>query len=38
MSGEVDLSKLTTETQVVAAGRPVKQPDGAAMAMKLGVL
>ena len=29
MSGEVDLSKLTTETQVVAAGRPAKQPDGA---------
>ena len=29
MSSEVDLSKLTTETQVVAAGRPTKQPDGA---------
>lgn len=29
MSDEVDLSKLATETKVVAAGRPIKQPDGA---------
>jgi len=29
MSNEVDLNKLATESKVVAAGRPTKQPDGA---------
>ena len=29
MSNEIDLSKLATESKVVAAGRPTKQPDGA---------
>lgn len=29
MSNEIDLSKLATESKVVAAGRPAKQPDGA---------
>jgi cystathionine gamma-synthase len=29
MSNEIDLNKLATESKVVAAGRPVKQPDGA---------
>ena len=29
MSNEIDLNKLATESKVVAAGRPAKQPDGA---------
>lgn len=29
MSNEIDLNKLATESKVVAAGRPTKQPDGA---------
>ncbi|MEY3926784.1 MAG: hypothetical protein RIS16_752 [Actinomycetota bacterium] len=29
MSNEIDLNKLATESIVVAAGRPAKQPDGA---------
>ncbi len=29
MSNEIDLNKLATESKVVAAGRPNKQPDGA---------
>jgi cystathionine gamma-synthase len=29
MSTEIDLNKLATESKVVAAGRPAKQPDGA---------
>jgi len=29
MSGPMDLEKLATESKVVAAGRPAKQPDGA---------
>ena len=29
MSNEIDLNKLSTESKVVAAGRPAKQPDGA---------
>ncbi len=29
MSNEIDLNKLATESKVVAAGRPIKQPDGA---------
>jgi len=29
MSNEIDLNKLATESKVVAAGRPDKQPDGA---------
>jgi len=28
MSNEIDLNKLATESKVVAAGRPTKQPDG----------
>jgi cystathionine gamma-synthase len=28
MSNEIDLNKLATESKVVAAGRPAKQPDG----------
>ena len=29
MRNEIDLNKLATESKVVAAGRPAKQPDGA---------
>jgi len=29
VSNEIDLNKLATESKVVAAGRPTKQPDGA---------
>ena len=29
MSNEIDLNKLATESKVVAAGRPIKHPDGA---------
>ena len=29
MSNEIDLNKLATESKVIAAGRPTKQPDGA---------
>jgi cystathionine gamma-synthase len=29
MSNEIDLNQLATESKVVAAGRPTKQPDGA---------
>jgi cystathionine gamma-synthase len=29
MSNEIDLNRLATESKVVAAGRPAKQPDGA---------
>ena len=29
MSDSINFEKLATETKVVAAGRPTKQPDGA---------